>query len=212
MKKTVCILLLLSIILTLCSCSMYGLDEQAESTAAQAPNIVIIQDTTAPIKENNTAQPDVTVAAPSQTAPAAPVTNAQTPDTDNSASPEQTTAAVKAYYTDDPNNKYIATIADRYGLDRGCLIAFVRKNSDTPGATVLQFKGNRDANGNLITTSDELLYVYDIQDNGTVLKTNRDGTDVEGMPQLAGKAAFALVEKYIMPDIEKFKRENRLDG
>ena len=76
----------------------------------------------------------------------------------------------------------------------------------------MQFKGNRDSNGNLITTSDELIYVYDVQDNGTIQKTNRDGSDVEGLPQLAGKAMFTLVEKYIMPDIEKFKRENRLEG
>ena len=98
------------------------------------------------------------------------------------------------------------------GVILALLCFFVRKNSKTPGATVLQFSGKRDSRGNLITTSDELLYVYDVQDNGTVTKTNRDGSDVEGMPGIAGKYAFELVEKYILPSIDKFKTENRLEG
>jgi len=185
---------------------MYGLDEQEESTTA-APNIVIIQDTTVPVTEPSTEA--AAVVTPSQ-AGASTTAPAVTPETTAPVADEPTTTAVKTYYTDNPNNKYIVTIADKYGVDKGCLVAFVRANSDTPGATVLQFKGNRDSAGNLITTSEDLLYVYDVQDSGTILKTNRDGTDVEGMPSLAGKAAFSLVEKYIMPDIEKFKRENRL--
>lgn len=206
MKKALCLLGVLVIVLTLCSCSMYGLDEQEESTTA-APNIVIIQDTTVPVTEPSTE--GAAVVTPSQDA-VSTTAPAVTPETTAPVADEPTTTAVKTYYTDNPNNKYIVTIADKYGVDKGCLVAFVRANSDTPGATVLQFKGNKDSAGNLITTSEDLLYVYDVQDNGTILKTNRDGTDVEGMPSLAGKAAFSLVEKYIMPDIEKFKRENRL--
>lgn len=212
MKRYVSIILLFAVVLTLCSCSIYGLDEQQESTT-QAPQIVIIQDTTAPVTDAQ--QPDGNV----QTQPQQPATTQsaqQTQPQQNNNAPapvqEETTTAVKTYYTDDPNNNYIVTVANKYGVDKGCLVAFVRKNSKTPGATVLQFSGKRDSRGNLITTSDELLYVYDVQDNGTVTKTNRDGSDVEGMPGIAGKYTFELVEKYILPSIDKFKTENRLEG
>lgn len=211
MKRYVSIILLFAVVLTLCSCSIYGLDEQQESTT-QAPQIVIIQDTTAPVTDAQ--QPDGNV----QTQPQQPATTQSAqqtqPQQNNASAPaqEETTIAVKTYYTDDPNNNYIVTVANKYGVDKGCLVAFVRKNSKTPGATVLQFSGKRDSRGNLITTSDELLYVYDVQDNGTVTKTNRDGSDVEGMPGIAGKYTFELVEKYILPSIDKFKTENRLDG
>ncbi len=210
MKKTICVLLLFTIVFTLCSCSMYGLDELEESTSTTAPNVVIIQDTTVPV-ETETEEVSVSEVPASQQA-VTPATSAAAAENTTAAAAEQTTVAVKTYFTDDPDNPYIVKVADKYGVDKSCLVAFVRKNSKTPGATVLQFKGNRDSNGNLITTSEDLIYVYDVQDNGTVQKTNRDGSDVEGMPQLAGKATFTLVEKYIMPDIEKFKRENRLEG
>lgn len=209
MKKSLSLIIAFAVLLTLCSCSMYGLDEQEESTTA-APNIVIIQDTTAPAEAETGGELASDV--PASQNSGVPATSSAAPENTAPAANEPTTVAVKTYYTDDPNNPYIVKIADKYGVDRGCLVAFVRANSKTPGATVLQFKGNRDSYGNLITTSDELIYVYDVQDNGTIQKTNRDGSDVEGLPPVAGKAMFTLVEKYIMPDIEKFKRENRLEG
>lgn len=214
MKKTICVLLLFTLVLTLCSCSMYGLDEQEASTTT-APNIVIVNDTTTATVENST---EASVVTPSQSAQTNPATTTRN---DNNANDNAQTTLdaqqesirnLETYYTDNPDNKYIRTVSDRFGVDRNCLVAFVRANSKTPGATVLQFRGNRDSNGNLITTADELVYVYDVLDSGEIKKTNKDGSDTLGYTQLAGKAAYLLVEKYIMPDIEKFKKNNRLEG
>ena len=214
MKKTICVLLLFSLVLTLCSCSMYGLDEQEASTTT-APNIVIINDTTAATVENSTEASVVTPSQNAQTNPAATTRN------DNSANDytqttldaqQESIRNLETYYTDNPDNKYIVAVSDRFGVNKNCLVAFVRKNSGTPGATVLQFKGNRDSNGNLITTADELTYVYDVLDTGDIKKTNKDGSDTVGYTSISGRAAYYLVENYIMPKIDEFKKNNRLEG
>lgn len=214
MKKTICLLLLFGIVLTMCSCSMYGLDEQEASTTT-APNIVIVNDTTTATVENST---EASVVTPSQSAQTNPATTTRN---DNNANDNTQTTLdaqqesirnLETYYTDNPDNKYIVAVSDRFGVNRNCLVAFVRKNSGTPGATVLQFKGNRDSNGNLITTADELTYVYDVLDTGDIKKTNKDGSDTVGYTKISGRAAYYLVENYIMPKIDEFKKNNRLEG
>ena len=215
MKKIICLLLLFAIALTMCSCSMYGLDEQEESTAARTPEIVIIQDTTVDSQGNGYDNTEPSSA--SQSAAAEQTTAAVN---DNSVYNTQTTLDaqqesiknLETYYTDNPDNKYIVAVSDRFGVNKSCLVAFVRRNSGTPGATVLQFKGNKDTNGNLITTSEELVYVYDVLDTGDIKKTNKDGSDTVGYTKISGKAAYYLVDNYIMPRIDEFKKNNRLEG
>jgi len=193
---------------------MYGLDEQEASTTT-APNIVIVNDTTTATVENST---EASVVTPSQSAQTNPATTTRN---DNNANDNTQTTLdaqqesirnLETYYTDNPDNKYIVAVSDRFGVNKNCLVAFVRKNSGTPGATVLQFKGNRDSNGNLITTADELTYVYDVLDTGDIKKTNKDGSDTVGYTKISGRAAYYLVENYIMPKIDEFKKNNRLEG
>lgn len=211
MKRKLCLALILGILMiTLCSCSMYGLDEQAESTTQQAPQIVIVQDTTVPVSEQQNDNLQTQVQTNVTTLPAQTQSQQTANSSDNTA--ESTTVAVKTYYTDNPDNKYIVTVSDKFSVDRSRLVAFVRVNSRYPGATVLQFKGNFGPDGKLITTTDELEYVYDVLDSGEIKKSNKDGSDTYGYNAITGRTAYALVEKYIMPDIEKFKVENRLEG
>lgn len=211
MKKILSLLLILGTLLALCSCDFYGIEDETTTAAQTAPNIIIIPDTTAPATYTDEVETAEAVTSPETTQAAVAPTQNQNGRTQSDFE-EESRKNLKTYYTDDSNNKYIVTVSDKFGVDRGNLVAFVRANSATPGATVLQFKGNRDANGNLITTADELVYVYDVLDNGDVKKTNKDGTDTYGYNQIAGRAAYTLVENYIIPNIEKYKRENRLDG
>ena len=206
MKKITAVILTALLILTLCSCSVNIGKKEEATTQTQ---VYTVPQTTQ-VQQTQSAEETVQ-ATEAQTSyqPELQPTQQAVPATE-----EQTTIAVKTYYSDNPNNKYIVAVADRYGVDKACLVAFIRTNSSVPGANVLQFKGNRDASGNLITTKDELVYVYDVLDDGTFRKTNREGTEIDGysgipFANIAAKATFKLTEEQIMPNIEKYKTDSR---
>ena len=116
MKKSLSLIIVFTVLLTLCSCSMYGLDELEESTSTTAPNVVIIQDTTVPV-ETETEEESVSEVPASQQA-VTPATSAAAAENTTAAAAEQTTVAVKTYFTDDPDNPYIVKVADKYGVDK----------------------------------------------------------------------------------------------
>ena len=56
----------------------------------------------------------------------------------------------EVYFSDNPNNKYIVRVVDKYGVDPSNLVALVKVNATFPSAMVLEFSGKRDANGELL--------------------------------------------------------------
>jgi hypothetical protein len=206
MKKIHIAALTVLILSLLCSCGI-NIGKKEETTTTTATQRVTYSFVYTTQAEETQSFNNITDAAEPQQSgqPEEPVAEPQS---------EATTTAVKTYYSDNPDNRYIAAVADRYGVDRSCLVAFIRANSSTPGANVLQFRGNRDSSGNLITTADELVYVYDVFDNGTFRKTNKDATDTEGysgipFANVAAKAEYKLTVEKILPDIEKYKTESK---
>lgn len=126
---------------------------------------------------------------------------------------QQTTEKTKTvtYISENPDNKYICMVANKYGSDKSNLIAFIKTNSSTPGATVLEFSGARDENGNLITTAEELRFVYDVSDSGTIRRASSDGLHNDGYNSIAAKAAMMLGEKYIIPSIDEMRKQRRYE-
>lgn len=118
---------------------------------------------------------------------------------------------VVTYISENPNNKYICRVAEKYGSDKANLIAFIKKNSSTPGATVLEFSGKTDSNGNLITTADELVYVYEISDNGTNRRASKDGNNNDNYNKVAAKVAYSLGEKFLLPSIDEMRAERKYE-
>lgn len=118
---------------------------------------------------------------------------------------------VVTYISENPNNIYICRVAEKYGSDKANLIAFIKKNSSTPGATVLEFSGKTDSNGNLITTADELVYVYEISDNGTNRRASKDGNNNDNYNKVAAKVAYSLGEKFLLPSIDEMRAERKYE-
>ena len=214
MKKTLATALAIITLLSLCSCGI-NIGKKEEPTTEHT--------TTQPFSFVYTTQPEVTQGVEIETQTPAQQENTPTQaDTPTNSAPEATTQRITTFYTDNPSNRYIAAVADRYGVDRSCLVAFIRTDSSEPGANVLQFRGSKDQYGRLITTADELVYVYDVLDNGKFRKTNRDASDMEGYDNIpvaswlkdraaaaAAKAEYMLVEQQILPNIEKYKSDSR---
>lgn len=116
---------------------------------------------------------------------------------------------VETYYSENPKNKYICSVADKYGVDKMCLVALIRTKAQNPGATVLQFSGKIDENGELLKTESELKYVYEIDDTtGEIYKASGKAHDNDGYSFVESFAVFKITKEYILPQLEEAK-ENR---
>lgn len=131
------------------------------------------------------------------------------PDTQQTQETEEN--KVVTYISENPNNTYICRVADKYGSDKSNLIAFIKTNSSTPGATVLEFSGKKDANGNLIVTAEELRYIYDVPDSGTIKRASSDGKNNDGYNKITAKAAIMLAEKFFIPSIDEMREKRRYE-
>lgn len=114
------------------------------------------------------------------------------------------------YFSDSPNNKYICMIANKYNVDKSTLVALIKVNAEFPGATVLQFSGKKDADGELLMTEDELKYVYGIDDDsGKITRAARKSSQNDGVNFIESSATFLLTEKYIIPELSDLKENRR---
>lgn len=116
---------------------------------------------------------------------------------------------VVTYYSENPNNRYICAVAQKYNVEKSCLVALIRTKAQHPGATVLQFSGKTDENGKLLTTKDELVYVYEVNDtNGTIKRASENPSANDGYSSAESKMVFMLTKQYILPELERVKKEN----
>ncbi len=114
------------------------------------------------------------------------------------------------YFSDNPNNKYICAVAGKYNVDKSTLVALVKVNAEFPGATVLQFSGKKDANGELLMTKDELKYVYNVDDeSGKITRAAKKSSENDGVNFIESSATFLLTEKYIIPELYNLKENKR---
>lgn len=113
------------------------------------------------------------------------------------------------YYSDNPNNKYIKMIENRYSVNAENLVALIRTNTDHPGATVLEFNGEKDSQGQLMKTDDKLVAVYEInRADGTIKKATGEMKGNIGYNYFESLAVFKLTKKFIIPSLPDMK-ENR---
>lgn len=117
----------------------------------------------------------------------------------------------EVYFTDNPENKYIIAIADKYGSKKENLIALVKVNAEFPSVYVLEFSGKRDSNGELLMTYDEFKYVYEINESkNTIVKASKNGLDNDGVNFVEAKILVTLTKEYFIPELPKLKENRRL--
>lgn len=116
----------------------------------------------------------------------------------------------EVFYSDNPNNKYILAVVNKYGVDSSNLVALVKVNASFPSALVLEFSGKRDANGELVMTYDELKYVYNIDEsNNTLVRASKSATGNDGVSYVESKMLFYMMEEYFIPELPNLKANKR---
>ena len=132
---------------------------------------------------------------------------AQEPTTLEETTTQDSTKPV-TYYAENADNFYIKAIAKAYAAEPSHLVALIRTNTKTEGATVLEFSGQTDANGTLLKTSNTLVAVYDMNKAATsIRKATPDGSGNVGYQKSEGDAVIALAKRFILPNLDKMKAE-----
>lgn len=117
----------------------------------------------------------------------------------------------EVYFSDNPNDKYIVSVSNKYGVKKENLIALVKVNAEFPGAVVLEFSGEKDANGELIMTYDKLKYVYEINESkNTIVKASKNGFDNDGISFVEAKILVTIAKEYFIPELPNLKENKRL--
>lgn len=117
----------------------------------------------------------------------------------------------EVFFTDNPNNKYIVAVYDKYGAKKENLVALVKVNAEFPSATVLEFSGKKDSNGELLMTYEELKYVYEInEEKNTIVKASKNGLDNDGVSFVEAKILITLTKEYFIPELPNLKVNKKL--
>ena len=158
-------------------------------TAAQIPQTVSISEL--PTREQPTQQQTTANNAPTQA-----VTNQI---------PSGTTEKVyqktgEMAFSDKADNKFIRSVADKYGLDTKNLVALYTVPENN-GNMVLEFDGTTDSTGKLIRNKDTLIAIYTIDKNLNSKRASQDKS-LNEYSRIEMKAIFLSTTDYIMPEFE----------
>lgn len=117
----------------------------------------------------------------------------------------------EVYFTDNPENKYIVRVADKYNLKKENLIALVKVNAEFPSVYILEFSGDRDSNGELIMTYEKLKNIYEINESkNTIIKASKNGLNNDGVNFIEAKILVTLTKEYFIPELPNLKENKRL--
>lgn len=158
---------------------------------------------------------------PTTTAPqttTAPITTAAptTTTTTTAPAPETTQAATIVFggevytvpeksgdmlFTDDPSNKFIRAVTDKYGVDAS-LLACIYKNPASDSNFVWQFNGQKDADGKPVRTPDTLKYVYLLSADCTSIVRAGGFTGNDGVNIASGVLMMQTAKRLMIPEFQ----------
>lgn len=212
MKKILLTGFSLILIISLCSCALPEIptaDTTAESkytvntSAEQSTTVPHTDETALTTTEPATELSTETVTDMMPTDPPAPPPTAYVPETEA----EETTMGKtgEMAFSDDPDNRYIKAVADKYNVDPQKLVALytVPQNDSN---TVLEFSGKTDSSGKIIRNSSTLVAVYTIDAELNSQCASKDSSKNE-YDSGEMMVMFFAVTTYIMPEFE-----NELNG
>lgn len=181
--------ILAALAILLCACGAVPADETTVPQT-EAQTVPAAVESTAPTQA--TSVPEAVTAAPQNTQAAAPETSAAY------TMPEKKGEMV---FTDDPNDKFIQAIVQKYGSDPtrlACIYAVPEADNNH----VFEFNGTTDKNGKLVRNADTLKYVYSLNADCTTITRAGGLTGNDGLSSAQGYATFEVVKKLVLPEFE----------
>ena len=162
------------------------------------------------------AQDTESTTAPATTVPATTTAPAATTTT-TAPAPETTTQAATIVFggevytvpeksgdmlfTDDPSNKFIRAVTDKYGVDAS-LLACIYKNPASDSNFVWQFNGQKDADGKPVRTPDTLKYVYLLSADCTSIVRAGGFTGNDGVNIASGVLMMQTAKRLMIPEFQ----------
>ena len=118
----------------------------------------------------------------------------------------------EVFFTDNPDNKHIIAVSQKYGVKKENLVALIKVNAEFPSATVLEFSGKKDADGELVMTYAELQNVYDInEETNVIIKASKSGLNNDGVNFVESKIYIMLAKEYFIPELPNLKENKRYE-
>lgn len=102
-------------------------------------------------------------------------------------------------FTDDPSNKFITAVAEKYGLDTS-LLAAVYTDPVSDSNQVWQFNGKTDSSGKLLRNADTLKYVYSVSADCSKIKRTGGLTGNDGYNAVSGYVVFTTTKQMLLPE------------
>ncbi len=182
------IFVLCAALLLLCACGNGAVSAEVTATVSTAQTTVPTQTTEAPPSAGS-----------AETQAAAPqTTQASTTLPFGITMPEEDYTTM---FTDDPSNKFIAAVAQKYGLDTS-LLAAVYTEPVSDSNQVWQFNGKTDSSGKLLRNADTLQYVYSISADCSQIKRTGGLTGNDGYNAVSGYVVFTTTKQMMLPEFE----------
>lgn len=182
------IFVLCAALLLLCACGNGAVSAEVTATVSTAQTTVPTQTTEAPPSAGS-----------AETQAAAPqTTQASTTLPFGITMPEEDYTTM---FTDDPSNKFIAAVAEKYGLDTS-LLAAVYTEPVSDSNQVWQFNGKTDSSGKLLRNADTLKYVYSISADCSQIKRTGGLTGNDGYNAVSGYVVFTTTKQMMLPEFE----------
>lgn len=213
MKKILCLLLVLSIFITLTGCLNKDIDNTTTTTS-----------TTEKVTEGdveNSSTTETTTQSDSETSSTIETTSSKSDEKDTTTTTKKSqsnllisdedlekieNSEAEVFFTDNPDNEFIVAVSEKYGAKKENLVALVKVNAEFPSATVFEFSGKKDSNGELVMTYEEFKFIYEIdREDNSIIKASKNGFQNDGVSFVEAKVYIFLAKNYLIPELPNLK-------
>jgi hypothetical protein len=108
------------------------------------------------------------------------------------------------------SSEELRRISEKYGVKKENLVVLIKINAEFPSATIFEFSGKKDSNGELVMTYDELVNVYEInEEKNTIIRVSKNGLNNDGVNLIEAKIYMTLVQEYLLPELPNLRENKR---
>lgn len=213
MKKIFCLFLVLSIFVTLTGCMNNDIDNTTTTTSTTeqvTEDNVESSSTTETTTQNNDETSSTTGTTASQSDENDTTTTTKKSQSNLLISDEDLAkienSDAEVFFTDNPDNKFIVAVSEKYGAKKENLVALVKVNAEFPSATVFEFSGKTDSNGELDMSYEEFKFLYEIdEEDNSIIKVSKNGLKNDGVSFVEAKVYIFLAKNYLIPELPELK-------
>lgn len=191
MKRFICTVLALALAFLLCSCGKQSEPNTSSEAEAQA------------VTEASDKADEATTAAPRETTlPASTTTAAPLETTRAAAAPDVRTEGSDSIFTTNPENKFIKTVSETYGVNPDFLAALYTESADNN--YVWQFDGTYGEDGKPVRTPETLKYVYALDKNCSNLQRTDGESEFLNCPRQTAIVVFEATKQLLIPKFQEY--------